>query len=459
MTEMERILPNYDRDVDASQPLMCVMCGVAYEDDPEELVNHLKRHLDTGRGTHQCTECLIGFVHEADLERHLQSAAKGHCGFAFPHSYPCTGHHPPRASGSLFGLSHYDRMRLSDRLQHWEQAQLQAYMSKIDELTEIRRQRRVSRWSDVLRGGSRRNSQSSFAISVKTYASAPCDTTDGKYDVGGLQKRLQLMSLGNPGTRMRRLIRTGSINPHDTTNRSLQKAVKNADIQKAVQHLNVGADPSIIHEDDGPFITIALWGHGYVAERMAEHRVDEDIMGRCQKCKLNSSAFDKPAAKVKSLLRHGADPNHMGGLCLHPLTAAAWMGKPDIVKLLLDRGAEINQHTTKYGTALCAAAEHAGNSGHAKVVKILINAGADVHVRSAKGTALKLAQECLDSCLTQEERGFINDGGKSVANCQEVVTALQNAESTALDSFPALKKSLQARRSESAINVYGYYRL
>jgi ankyrin repeat protein len=67
-----------------------------------------------------------------------------------------------------------------------------------------------------------------------------------------------------------------------------------------------------------------------------------------------------------------------------PLHCAAWKGYPDVVKLLLDRGADMhleNENTHWGGTPLHAAA----HGGQKAVAEVLIAHGADVNFRSFNG--------------------------------------------------------------------------
>jgi ankyrin repeat protein len=59
---------------------------------------------------------------------------------------------------------------------------------------------------------------------------------------------------------------------------------------------------------------------------------------------------------VKLLLDRGADVNIQGGPFGNALQAAAYYGSQEIVKLLLDRGADVNIQGGAYGNALQAAA-------------------------------------------------------------------------------------------------------
>lgn len=60
-----------------------------------------------------------------------------------------------------------------------------------------------------------------------------------------------------------------------------------------------------------------------------------------------------------------------------PLMGAASRGRTDLVKMLLDRGADVDMVTLDQDTALMWACQE----GHIEVVKMLLDAGADIHVR------------------------------------------------------------------------------
>lgn len=79
---------------------------------------------------------------------------------------------------------------------------------------------------------------------------------------------------------------------------------------------------------------------------------------------------------VKVLLDHGADVNLVGGPIGTALQAAALGGRLEIVQLLLRHGARIDCAVGSHGTALSAAA----SNGQDDVVRVLLGAGADVNI-------------------------------------------------------------------------------
>jgi len=70
-----------------------------------------------------------------------------------------------------------------------------------------------------------------------------------------------------------------------------------------------------------------------------------------------------------------------------PLFLAAGEGKLDVVRYLLDEGADVNARENWGSTPLIEAAY----SGHADVIKELLLRGADINVISEQGTALDIA--------------------------------------------------------------------
>ena len=101
---------------------------------------------------------------------------------------------------------------------------------------------------------------------------------------------------------------------------------------------------------------------------------------------------------VKILLKYGADIEVRGTLKIGdivvegctPLWAAAATGHPDVVKLLIERNADVDGRTSTHSTPLRAAA----HEGHLDIVRCLVESGADVNARTQyKGTPIMAACE------------------------------------------------------------------
>ena len=92
---------------------------------------------------------------------------------------------------------------------------------------------------------------------------------------------------------------------------------------------------------------------------------------------------------IKLLIDNGADVNIGRGTAWNPLYAAARESSPEVVKLLLKNGADANILNKDSGSPIISAVH---NDNAAQVLKLLIKAGADVNHANKYGmTALKLA--------------------------------------------------------------------
>ncbi len=139
------------------------------------------------------------------------------------------------------------------------------------------------------------------------------------------------------------------------------EAAQNGDLNEVIRLLNI--NPDIINELD------------------REH--DTAIMKACRNC----HAVDV----VAFLLEKGANINdkpYRDTIDQTPLIIAAFNGCTDIVRMLLDAGADIHHRNDQGENALISAAQE----GNIDVVKVLLEAGADVTQTNADGeTALSLA--------------------------------------------------------------------
>lgn len=84
---------------------------------------------------------------------------------------------------------------------------------------------------------------------------------------------------------------------------------------------------------------------------------------------------------AKFLVARGADLNHVAG-DVTALNEAIWQNLPDMVKILLDGGANVNLINESRGTT---ALQYAVEQGNEIIVKLLLNAGADVYIKSKDG--------------------------------------------------------------------------
>ena len=118
-----------------------------------------------------------------------------------------------------------------------------------------------------------------------------------------------------------------------------------------------------------------------INEKDREH--DTAIMKACRNC--------NAADVVSFLLENGAninDKKYRDLIDQTPIIIAAFNGCTDIVRMLIDAGADIHHRNDQGENALISAAQE----GNIDVVKVLLDAGADVNQPNADGeTALSLA--------------------------------------------------------------------
>lgn len=121
----------------------CDICGLPFGSNEQELIDHLEKHaFDFDNKAYPCDECQISFAFQGDLDLHLESANKGHCGINFSHlasnNFQCTsgctgnGHHPPK--DSHFELVYGNHRRMETTLWAWENCQLRAHQATIARL-------------------------------------------------------------------------------------------------------------------------------------------------------------------------------------------------------------------------------------------------------------------------------------------------------------------------------------
>jgi len=93
---------------------------------------------------------------------------------------------------------------------------------------------------------------------------------------------------------------------------------------------------------------------------------------------------------IKLLINAGANINHTKGpYSCTILMGAAQCNNPEVIKVLIDAGADVNQTTTYGSTVLMFAA--CGNK-NVEVIKLLLNTGADINAKKSGNTALFYAK-------------------------------------------------------------------
>jgi ankyrin repeat protein len=169
---------------------------------------------------------------------------------------------------------------------------------------------------------------------------------------------------------------------------SLVKAVKFDDVKAVQKALAQGADPNATDTQGMPLIVLAARekSDNVAKALLADSKTDIEKLDASGENALMLAAFNGDIDLVKALIDKGAEVNKKGWAPLHYACAN---GHDDIVKLLLDHSAYIDAGSPNGTTPLMMAAR--GN--HLSTVKVLLDAGADSRVKNQLGlTALDFAK-------------------------------------------------------------------
>jgi ankyrin repeat protein len=160
----------------------------------------------------------------------------------------------------------------------------------------------------------------------------------------------------------------------------LVEAAKTRNSTAALALLQKKVDPNIA-EPDG---TTALhWAVRYdeatLVERLIKAGAKPDVANRYGVTPIALACESGSAAVVEQLLKAGVNPEATGPLGETALHTCAHSGNADVAKALLARGAKVDAGDSWRGqTPLMWAAAQ----GHAAMVRVLVEAGADVNARS-----------------------------------------------------------------------------
>lgn len=128
-------------------------------------------------------------------------------------------------------------------------------------------------------------------------------------------------------------------------------------------------------------------------EKWREQSAKEQTNGFNEQDWLNNElwngAYEDQVDYVKELINEGANPNTCDNTGMSALAIASQDGHLDVVRYLLDHGADVNAHSKGKVTDRTALMAAASNDGHPEIVRLLVERGANVNTRGELGwTAL-----------------------------------------------------------------------
>ena len=91
------------------------------------------------------------------------------------------------------------------------------------------------------------------------------------------------------------------------------------------------------------------------------------------------------SARLRELLDAGADPNEFAPDGFTPLTLACFFKRPQAAQLLLDRGADVHQRARNESIQVLPIQSAAADGGSVEIVRMLLDAGADVNATQPGG--------------------------------------------------------------------------
>jgi ankyrin repeat protein len=169
----------------------------------------------------------------------------------------------------------------------------------------------------------------------------------------------------------------------------LMEAAEEGRVETVNILLDRGADLKAINKDEMNALESVLfnalvdagWSWGETCEESEMALTPELIVS-------DPDAYERRKDVIKTLIDRGADVNSAGIWGMTLLMEAATSTSPEIVQLLLDKGAGVNLKTEDGRTALMEAASY----GIAQNVQLLLDNGADLNAKDNEGhTALDLA--------------------------------------------------------------------
>lgn len=169
-------------------------------------------------------------------------------------------------------------------------------------------------------------------------------------------------------------------------------AIRRNDASTIQALIRRGFDPNTVDEAGQPGLMMAvdLQSMRAVEALLSAPNIEAEVRNKKGESALMLCAIrgDLPLAKL--LIEHDADVNKTGWTPLHYAASGTSQNQVEMVRLLLDNAAYIDAASPNGSTPLMMAAMY----GRSDVLKVLIEEGADASLRNEKGlTAIDFAQQ------------------------------------------------------------------
>lgn len=165
--------------------------------------------------------------------------------------------------------------------------------------------------------------------------------------------------------------------------------LKSAAVVPVIENSKEATTDSNLETDKAKlFIAAARNGKADEVQALLEEGMALDTSVKWEKTALMEAAWAGQEEMVKMLIEAGAEINRSSATEKgNALYGAAWEGHTAVVKMLVEAGANLNTITQAQNTALWAASFR----GHTEIAEILVAAGADVNKKAIHDSPLSAA--------------------------------------------------------------------
>lgn len=169
-------------------------------------------------------------------------------------------------------------------------------------------------------------------------------------------------------------------------------AIRRNDSRTLQDLIRRGFDPNTVDESGQPGLMLAvdLQSVKAVEALLNAPNIQAEVRNKKGESALMLCAIRGDLVLARLLIEHDADVNKTGWTPLHYAASGTSQNQVEMVKLLLDNSAYIDAASPNGSTPLMMAAMY----GRSDVLKVLIEEGADASLRNEKGlTAIDFAQQ------------------------------------------------------------------